>query len=137
MARRTSIKSNPGRSPEGNDFTEVVLELIRIEGLLRQFGDHLTRQYDQTPGRWQVLGPLWKQVLTVPQIARRMGLTRQAVQKTANTLVQDGLVKFIENPDHTTSHGLCLTATGQAVTQKLSKGQAKWANKKRHTVFQD
>lgn len=50
--------------------------------------------------------------LTVPQVARRLGLKRQSVQKIANRLVSEGWSVFQENRDHKKSQLLKLTAQG-------------------------
>ena len=68
------------RITEGDAATAVVLEIFRVNGLLLAAGNKVAAQEGLTAARWQVLGAvaLAGQPLTVPQIARRMGLTRQA-----------------------------------------------------------
>ena len=68
-------------------------------------------------------------VRTVPQIARRMGLTRQAVQRIANQLVEDGLAAFTDNPDHRGSPILSLTDRGVAVDDAICEEHARWSNR--------
>ncbi|MDE0095181.1 MAG: helix-turn-helix domain-containing protein, partial [Gammaproteobacteria bacterium] len=55
-----------------------------------------------TSARWQVMGAVdqSKHSLTVAQIARRMGLARQGVQRIVNDLVELGFVVLEENIDH-------------------------------------
>ena len=90
------------RTPEGDAATDIVLATFRIGGLLLTVGSRLAAQEGITAARWQVLGAvaLAGRPLTVPQIARRMGLTRQAVQASVNRLLDDAMVETSENPDH-------------------------------------
>ncbi|HEU4740990.1 MAG TPA: helix-turn-helix domain-containing protein, partial [Meiothermus sp.] len=85
-------------TPWGEAFTELALEVFRLNGLLLEAGDELTRPVGQTSARWQVLGVVEHGPVTVPQVARVMGLTRQGVQRTADLLEEDGLIEYVENP---------------------------------------
>src|SRR5215469_7397840 len=90
------------RTPEGDAATAVVVETFRANGLLLASGHRLAAQEGLTAARWQVLGALALagRPLTVPQIARRMGLTRQAVQASVNRLVSEALAEAGANLDH-------------------------------------
>src|SRR5882757_2051788 len=90
------------RTPEGDAATQVVLETFRASGLLLAAGSRLAAHEQLTAARWQVLGAvaLAGRPLTVPQIARRMGLTRQAVQASVNRLLGEALLEAAGNPDH-------------------------------------
>ena len=89
----------------------------------------LTQPHGQTPARWQVLGGIWQVPRTVPQIARRMGLARQSVQRVANALVEEELAAFHPNPDHKRSPLLGLTERGHEVIEGIDKEQIKWSNR--------
>ncbi|WP_342455187.1 MarR family transcriptional regulator [Spartinivicinus poritis] len=43
--------------------------------------------------------------MTVSQIVRLMGQTRQAVQRLADDMSKEGLLAFIDNTCHTQVHG--------------------------------
>jgi DNA-binding MarR family transcriptional regulator len=66
--------------------------------------------------------------LTVPQIARRMGLTRQSVHATVNRLVRDGFLELAPNSDHRRSPLVGLTTSGRAKYQAIDVLQAVWVN---------
>jgi DNA-binding MarR family transcriptional regulator len=121
IATRTSV---------GEDATEVILSTFRANGLLLAAGDRLAAEYGLTSARWQVLGAiaLAQRPLTVPQIARRMGLTRQAVHTTVNRLVADGLVELVPNADHRRSQLVSLTELGTARYRAIDEKQASWVN---------
>jgi len=83
-----------------------------------------------TSARWQVLGSiaLAQRPLTVPQIARRMGLTRQSVHATVNRLVADGLLTLAPNADHQRSPLVSLTELGAANYEAMDRRQVGWVN---------
>ncbi len=56
-----------------------------------------------------------------------MGLTRQGVQKTADLLVSEGLIEFIENPEHKKSQLLAVTRKGLNILRKIEASQKSWA----------
>jgi DNA-binding MarR family transcriptional regulator len=93
-------------------------------------GDLLAAGEGLTAARWQVLGALAlaERALTVPQIARRMGLTRQAVQASVNRLLSDALVETDENPDHRRSPLIRMTVLGNAKYAALERRQVGWIN---------
>jgi DNA-binding MarR family transcriptional regulator len=124
------MKSSGTRTPEGDAATEVVLATFRANGLLLAAGHRLAAKEGLTAARWQVLGAvaLAGRPLTVPQIARRMGLTRQAVQASVNQLRAQALIETIENLDHRRSPLIKLTQLGSQKYAALDQWQAHWIN---------
>lgn len=118
------------RTPEGDAATDVVLETFRATGLLLAAGNRLATTEGLTAARWQVLGAvaLAGRPLTVPQIARRMGLTRQAVQASVNRLVSDGLAEAGDNLDHRRSPLIRLTEPGSKKYAAVDRRQIAWIN---------
>src|SRR3982074_3012640 len=101
-------------TPKGEAATDVVLQTFRANGLFLAAGDLLAAEERLTAARWQGLGAggMAGWALPVPQIARRMGLTRQAVQASVNRLLREGLVEAVENPDHRRSPLIRMTELG-------------------------
>jgi DNA-binding MarR family transcriptional regulator len=62
-----------------------------------------------------LLGPL-----TVPQIAHMRPTSRQRMQRLADELAAEGLVKFIDNPKHRRSKLVRLTPKGDARYRELN-----------------
>jgi DNA-binding MarR family transcriptional regulator len=62
-----------------------------------------------------LLGPL-----TVPQIAEMRPTSRQRMQRLADELADDGLVKFVDNPKHRRSKLVRLTSKGEARYRELN-----------------
>jgi len=118
------------RMPEGDAATTVVLEMFRAHGLLLAAGNRLAAPEGLTAARWQVLGALALagRPLTAPQIARRMGLTRQAVQASVNRLVSEALAEAGANLDHRRSPLIRLTELGSQKYAALDQRQARWIN---------
>jgi DNA-binding MarR family transcriptional regulator len=114
----------------GKQLTGLILEVFRVNGALIAAGDQLVQDLGLTSARWQVLGAiaLENRPLSVAQIARRMGLSRQAVQRVANDLEAAGLIEYRENPDHKRAKLVALTASGETVYAKADARQAEWVN---------
>src|SRR6516165_11056427 len=110
-------------------ITDFVLETFRLNGCLLASGDALVADLGLTSARWQVLGAaaLSPAPVSVAQIARNMGLTRQAVQRLANEMAADGLVRFAPNPHHQRAKLVLLTAAGKTAFAAAMKRQAAWA----------
>jgi DNA-binding MarR family transcriptional regulator len=119
------------RTPAGEAATEVILSIFRANGLLLASGDVLSASEGLTSARWQVMGAiaLAERPLTVPQIARRMGITRQSVHATIKRLVADGLVELTPNADHRRSQLARLTELGKRRYEGLDRRQAEWVNR--------
>ena len=115
-------------SPQGVAFTELVLELFRLNGVLLAEGDRLGADIGLTSARWQVMGALADAARTVPQIAREMGLTRQGAQRTVNVLLAEEFVELRLNPDHKRAKLVQLTDTGRGRLDEVSARQVRWAN---------
>jgi DNA-binding MarR family transcriptional regulator len=124
------MDAQAGHTVEGEAATQVVLATFRANGLLLVAGDELAAEEGLTSARWQVLGAiaLEGRPLTVPQIARRMGLSRQAVQASVNRLLGEQLVEADVNPDHRRSPLIHLTERGDRKYNALQRRQAAWIN---------
>jgi len=91
-------------------------------------GDRLARPVGLTSSRWQVLGAIEEQPLSVAQIARNMGLARQNVQRLADALQKEGIIHYAPNPDHQRAKLAALTPKGRRAMQDLGELQTLWAN---------
>jgi len=117
-------------STEGKLLTDIVLEIFKLNGFLILEGDQLTKELGLSSARWKVLGALSgsQNPITVPEIARTMGLTRQAVQRLANEMIKDGLLYSQMNPCHKRAKLLALTKKGKEFFEKLEQKQIQWVN---------
>ena len=116
------------KSPTNAELlTNLMLLVFRANGYLLDAGNKLVAPLGLTSSRWQVLGALWNQARTVSEIARVMGLTRQSVQRTANTLAEDKFLTFYNNPNHARAALLTLTNKGRAALEKATELQIEWS----------
>jgi DNA-binding MarR family transcriptional regulator len=103
----------------------VIADIYQLAGQLRRNADAIAGTIGQTQARWQVLSAASAEPKTVPQIARRLGIARQNVQRVADLLIAEGLAALSPNPDHKTSPFLVLTENGRAAfTQLMSHGRS-------------
>lgn len=91
----------------------LVADIYEAAGVLRRWGEAIARAEGQTQARWQVLSVVCDEPLSVPRAARRLGVSRQGVQRIANNLVDDGQAAWSVNPDHRSSPLLTLTEVGR------------------------
>ena len=126
---RNRADRSPVRSPAGEVFTDLIFELFRMHGQLLAAGERLTVGHAITVARWQVLGAVQDQELTVPQIARNMGLQRQTVQRTVDLLTEEGFVELTTNPHHRRAKLVTITTAGQNVLAQVRVRQTVWANR--------
>ena len=102
------------------ETVHLVTQLVTVSGAVRKWADAVAASHGQTHARWQVLATLQGQrEMTVPQVARRLGLTRQSVQRVIDQLFAEGLVTWCRNPDHKTSPLLRLSDAGEGLAQSL------------------
>jgi DNA-binding MarR family transcriptional regulator len=105
-----------------------VLETFRLNRLLLDLGDELTRPVGLSSARWQVLGVVEHGPVPVAHVAREMGLTRQSVQQTADSLEHEGLISFEENPHHRRAKLMRITPRGRMALDYVQEQHAEWAN---------
>ncbi|WNG16880.1 MarR family winged helix-turn-helix transcriptional regulator [Cystobacter fuscus] len=105
---------------------ELVIAVFETNGRLVETGNELVRHIGLTTALWQVLGALgYSPVpLAVAHIARNMGLTRQAVQRVVDLLVERGFVCLQPNPHHQRAKLVVLTPAGRAALDAAEAAEA-------------
>src|SRR5215831_14660618 len=88
----------PPQSGGGAALTELILLVFRLNGRLLEAAEAMAAAGGLTAARWQVLGGVLDEPRSVSAVARRMGLTRQSVQRLANVLVAEGFARWEPNP---------------------------------------
>ncbi|MCG8462594.1 MAG: MarR family transcriptional regulator [Holophagales bacterium] len=68
------------------------------------------------------------QALTVAQIARRMGLARQGVQRIVNDLHKLGMIVLDDNIDHKRASLVSISEQGAKAMEKVGRAQIAWVN---------
>jgi DNA-binding MarR family transcriptional regulator len=111
-------------------LTDLILDVFRLNGALLASGDALVGDLGLTSARWQVLGAIALSPIPLPvaHLARNMGLTRQAVQRSIDEMRGDGLVRLDPNPHHKRAMLVAMTARGESAYRAASERQAGWAD---------
>ena len=115
---------------QGQLFTQIVLELFKLNGQLIAEGDRLTKGVGLSSARWKILGALAisPHPMTVSQIASTMGQSRQGVQRLADAMEKDGILDYQKNPYHKRAKLVRLTSEGEKSYKSLERKQIPWAN---------
>jgi DNA-binding MarR family transcriptional regulator len=118
------------RTPSGDAFTRLMLDLFRFNSLALTAGDRLVAPLGLTSARWQVLGAIVaaERPQPVAWLARDLGANRQNVQRIINDLEREGLVTFAPNPHHKRSQLVVLTDKGKRSFKSAMDLQAPWVN---------
>jgi len=106
----------------------LVLPVFALNGELLEAAAVITAPHELTPARWQVLGAILDESLPVAEIARRVGLTRQSVQRVANDVVAQEWARWQPNPRRRGQNLLVLTARGRRAVAALTAEQHAWAD---------
>jgi DNA-binding MarR family transcriptional regulator len=120
--------------PSDDALNDFVLSVFRLNGFLLHAADRLTAGSGLTTARWQVLGAVLHEPLTVSSVARNMGLARQSVQRVADALVAEGLCEFLPNPAHRRAKLLASTDRGLKSIQHLRPRVMAWSKRVRKLV---
>jgi DNA-binding MarR family transcriptional regulator len=130
--RQHAVKSKSAaapRTPEGDAFSALIVQVFQLNGRLIAIGDALAAPAHQTSARWQVLAAVEGEPRSVANIARLLGLARQSVQRIADLLEKDGLARYGENPNHLRAKLLELTDAGRSTLASIAGAQRTWANR--------
>jgi DNA-binding MarR family transcriptional regulator len=118
MSRNQSQRE--GGASDADALALLVADVYETAGVLRRLGERSAATEGQTQARWQVLSAISEGDWTVPMAADRLGTSRQAVQRIANELVDDGLASFAENPRHRRSPFLRISGDGRQVLDAIT-----------------
>jgi len=124
--RQDAVKD---RGPAAEAFSALVVQVLKLAGLLEAAGNALAAPAAQSAARWQVLAAADHQPMTVATIARALSLARQSVQRVADLLVADGLAEYQDNPVHRRAKLLSLTEPGTIALRTIQAAQAGWAQR--------
>jgi len=105
------------------------VQVLQLAGALEAAGNDLARPAGQSAARWQVLAAVEDEPATVAAVARLLALTRQSVQRVADALAVDGLVRYVDNPAHQRAKLAELTPAGLQALRTIQTAQAEWARR--------
>jgi DNA-binding MarR family transcriptional regulator len=126
---RESWPEPPPQTEAGALVTDVILTTFRLNARLLEAAQEFAAKGGITAAWWQVLGGVLDQPRTVAAIARRMGMTRQGVQRVADLLVANHLGEYRTNPEHRRAKLLACTEAGYWAIRQISFGARPFANR--------
>ena len=129
IPRREDWPEPAAASPAAEALTDVVLATFRLNGRLMEAAQAMAAEGDLTAAWWQVIGGVLDQPRSVAEVARRMGMTRQGVQRVADVLVARGLAEYRPNPAHRRAKLLAPTEAGYWAVRRISLAQHPWAER--------
>jgi len=111
------------------DITTLILKIFEANGRLILAGDRLVAPLGLTSARWQLLGAITasREQLTTADLARRIGVSRQAVQRIVHELSEENIVVLTPNPRHKRAQLIELTNRGALIYQEALALQQPWA----------
>lgn len=108
---------------------ELALAIFELNGQMLSAGESLARPVGLTVAWWQVLGAVLRGPLTAAGIGRRMGITRQAVQRVVKRLVDQNMLAYVQNPAHKRSPLLTPTEAGRAAVERIRPEQSAFSQR--------
>ncbi len=120
VARRQQVV-DPGEAFDG-----LLHRVVALNRLFGAAGEALARPAGQTLARYLVLREAQGEGASVAEIARRLRLARQGVQRVADALVDEGLAAYAENPRHRRAKLVTLTDRGRSALDQIAAAQRVW-----------
>lgn len=107
----------------------MALTVFKLNGRFLDVAEALARPVGLTAAHWQVLGAVLRAPLPVAGIAREMGITRQAVQRIADILAENGMVEYLPNPAHRRAKLVAPTEEGREAVRRIGPAHAAFADR--------
>ena len=108
------------------DFQLLFGNIIRINGAFLEVAEKICSNDELiTVPIWRVIAVIRINPMTVPEVAKYLGIKRQSVQSTVNQMKKRGLINLRKNPNHKTSPLVILTKKGNEKVDDIFKYQKK------------
>ena len=108
------------------DFQLLFGNIIRINGAFLEVAEKICSDDELiTVPIWRVIAVIRINPMTVPEVAKYLGIKRQSVQSTVNQMKKRGLINLRKNPNHKTSPLVILTKKGNEKVDDIFKYQKK------------
>ncbi len=123
------MKTSTSHRPDSARLlSELLNEIAYTYFPLRAAGDAMTARFGQTTAEWGLMRSLdAKGPMTVATLARSRPVARQWIQRLANQLRKDGLIEFVDNPDHKRAKLMRITPAGQKLLRRIGAAYEIWA----------
>jgi DNA-binding MarR family transcriptional regulator len=110
-------------------FRRFTRAVFAAQAAVLRHGDTANAPIGQSSAHWRVLRAIDDGHTSVAAAARFMGSSRQSVQRLADALIDEGLVKAEAQDDDRRVKLLRLTAQGQRVHDALEENFDTWADR--------
>lgn len=107
----------------------IAKTVFRLNGQLLSIAEELAQPAGLTAAWWQVLATVLKEPMSVADISRSIGNSRQSVQRVADLLVDEGLAEYHPNPAHRRAKLLAPTAVGRSAVRTIAPAHADLARR--------
>ena len=112
-------------SQDAITLTQLIREIRTCFNLLKMLSEELNAGLGINPSMRAVLESLNVHAgRTVPELARPRGVSRQHIQTVMNALLEQGLVRAEDNPDHKRSVLYLLTPKGAKTFDEVRRREA-------------
>ncbi|HVE68311.1 MAG TPA: MarR family winged helix-turn-helix transcriptional regulator [Solirubrobacteraceae bacterium] len=120
----------PERTPRKQTAEQagyLVADVVEAAGAIRRLGDEMAATVGQTQARWSALSVFASEGdWTVARGARRLGISRQSLQRVVDLLLDEGLLAAVPNPDHARSPLIRLTPEGERTLATIAAASEPW-----------
>lgn len=116
-------------TPEQILLSGIAKTVFRLNGQLLSIAEDLAGPAGLTAARWQVLATVLREPMSVADISRSVGKTRQSVQRIADLLVFEELAEYSRNPAHRRAKLLSSTDQGRSAVQAIAPAHADLARR--------
>ena len=99
-------------SPEPVAYRLLIADVYELAGASRRTSEAIAARQGQTAARWHVMSVLSGSPMSVSAAARRLGLTRQSVQRVVDHLATSGHVVLAADPTDRRAPLVTLTPQG-------------------------
>jgi DNA-binding MarR family transcriptional regulator len=97
----------------------LIADVYELAGASRTTSEGIARRFGRTAAQWHVLSVVSEAEMTVSAVARRLGLSRQAVQRVVNDLLDSDQLSARPNPDDRRAPLVAPTPEGRSTLQQL------------------
>ena len=115
----------------------IAKTIYRLNGHVLSIAEDLAGPVGLTGAWWQVLASVLREPMTVADIARFIGNSRQAVQRIADRLAEENLVEFHDNPAHARAKLLSPTEKGRSAVREIAPAHVELADRLATTYGRD
>jgi DNA-binding MarR family transcriptional regulator len=129
QSRRDELTAVKPSSQAGGIIEQLAWLVPYLYFDMKSVGDRMGREIGQTSARLAHLREFaLAEPITVAQLAKRLHMDRQPIQRIAHELAADELIEFIENPNHTRSRLVRLTHKGWPMVIQFARFVSEWAD---------